>query len=138
MFRLITSIKPYSKYFLLIWIIFIVIFSSIPSLPTMKIQTHTSVIRLDYLIHFCVYGFLAFLAYLTYSDNHFKLNLRKYIIITTVVILFAILDEFHQKLIPGRSYNVKDILSNISGIIAALIICLIIFGIIGNRHSGNT
>jgi VanZ family protein len=138
MYRLIKLIKPYSKYFLVAWIIFIVTFSSIPSLPVLKIETKDSTIRLDYLIHFCVYGILAFLAYLNSSDNIFKLNLRKYIIITTVVILFAILDEFHQKLIPGRSFNLKDILSNFSGIIAALIFYLIVFRMIGNKHSGNT
>jgi VanZ family protein len=41
--------------------------------------------------------------------------------------LFAILDEYHQKLIPGRSFNVMDILSNIIGIVAASIFCVLIF-----------
>jgi VanZ family protein len=134
MYRLINLIKPYSKYLLIAWIIFIITFSSIPSLPVLKIETKDSTIRLDYLIHFCVYGILAFLAYLTSSDNHFSLNLRKYIIVTTMVILFAVLDEFHQKLIPGRSFNLKDILSNITGIITALVFWLTVFRkIIGSQ-----
>jgi VanZ family protein len=106
------------------WIVIILTLSSIPSLPTLKIVTRGSVIRLDYLMHFCVYGLLAFLAYLTYADAHFNLNFRKFIIITAGLILFALADEFHQKLIPGRSFNVKDIYSNIAGIIAALGFCL--------------
>jgi VanZ family protein len=132
MSRLFTALKPYSKYFLIVWIILILVVSSIPSLPTLKIQTHKSVIRLDYLIHFCEYGLLAFLAYLTNADSYFKINLKKYLIITSGLILFAVLDELHQELIPGRTFNVKDILSNISGISAALVFCTVVFKRIGN------
>jgi VanZ family protein len=137
MFRLIEAIKPYSKYLLVAWIIIILTMSSIPSLPTLKIQTEKSTIRLDYLLHFCEYGLLAFLAYLTFADNRFKVTLKKYLIVTSALILFAVLDEFHQKLIPGRSFNVKDICSNILGIVAALFFCFVVLRMIKTRSSEN-
>ena len=137
MIRLISWLKPYSKYYLVVWIVIILTLSSIPSLPTLKIEARGSVIRLDYLIHLCEYGSLTFLAYLTYVDSHFTMSLRKYSIITAGLVLFAVLDEFHQKFIPGRSFNVKDIYSNITGIIAALGFCVIYFRVIGKRFTGN-
>jgi VanZ family protein len=49
------------------------------------------------------------------------------------LILFAVLDELHQKLIPGRSYNIKDIMSNVAGIVAATAFTVILFGIIKDK-----
>jgi len=80
---------------------------------------------------------LAFLVFLRYSDNNFRLTLKKYSLFTIALILFAILDEFHQKLIPGRSFNVKDILSNITGVIAALVFCVVVFRMIRNKTEEN-
>lgn len=101
--------------------------SSIPKLPTLKIETEKGIIRLDYLIHFCEYGSLAFFVFLTYAGNRFRLSLKKYLTITSGLILFALADEFHQKLIPGRAFNMKDIYSNIAGIIAGLGFCVVVF-----------
>lgn len=137
LFRLISSIKHWSGYLFIVWIILIITMSSIPSLPTLKIHTQKSTIRLDYFIHFCEYGMLAFLVFLRYSDNNFRLTLKKYSLFTIALILFAILDEFHQKLIPGRSFNVKDILSNITGVIAALVFCVVVFRMIRNKTEEN-
>ena len=136
MFRLISYIKPYSKYLFFAWMIIILTVSSIPSLPTIKIETEKSTIRLDYFFHFCEYGLLTFLAYLTYSDNHYRLKPGKYLLLTIGIILLAVADEFHQKLIPGRSFNVKDILSNITGIIAALAFCVVVFRTLRHRMEG--
>jgi len=134
MFRLITAFRPYSKYFFITWMIIILTVSSIPKLPLMKIETEKGVIRLDYLIHFCVYGSLAFFAFLTYTDNCFRLSLKRYLIISASLILFSMVDEFHQKLIPGRAFNMKDIYSNIAGIIAALVFCVVVFRKIRQYH----
>lgn len=130
MFRLIIFLRPFAKYILITWLITIIVVSSIPSIPTLKIHVAKSEFRLDYLIHFCEYGLLALMAFLTFADSGFEIRCRKMILLTAGLILFAILDEFHQKFIPGRSFNVKDILSNISGILAALIFCIVVFRLI--------
>jgi len=130
MIRLITLFRPYSRYLLAAWVILIFTVSSIPSLKPLRIETPKSFIRLDYLIHFCEYGSLAFLAYLSFAERNFRINLKKYFLITACLIIFSLLDEFHQKLIPGRTFNMKDIYSNIAGIIAGLVFCVVVFRIL--------
>ena len=103
-------------------------------MPTLKIHTAKMEIRLDYLIHFCEYGSLAFLAFLAFIGDDFKVNHRKFALITILLLAFAVLDEFHQKFIPGRTYNIMDILSNITGIVAAVIFCLVVFRMISVRY----
>ena len=130
MLRLIVLLKPFSGYLLIFWILEIIIVSSIPSIPTLKIHTESAEIRLDYLIHFCEYCSLAFLSFLTFQESDFIIRSRKYLFITLCLFIFAILDEFHQKFIPGRSFNVNDIASNITGIIAGLLFCVLVFRIL--------
>lgn len=127
MIRLIVLLKPYSKYMLAAWAITIFTVSSVPSLPTLKIETGRSVIRLDYFIHFCEYAILATLAYMAFSGRKFDATAKRYIYVTAGLVLFAVIDEFHQKLIPGRTFNVKDMASNVAGIIAGLIFCMVVF-----------
>jgi VanZ family protein len=136
MLRLIKGIKPYSKYLFIAWMVIILTVSSIPKLPVMKIETERGTIRLDYIIHICEYGSLAFLAFLSFADDNFRLNLKKYVLLTAGIILFSLLDEFHQKLIPGRSFNVKDIYSNLAGIMAALVFCVVVFRYIEKSRKG--
>lgn len=131
--RLIFIIKPVSRYLLAGWIITIVLVSSVPSVPTLKIHTAKADIRLDYLIHFCEYGILAFMAFLSFAGNEYKMSYKKLILITLGLISFAILDEFHQKLIPGRAFNVKDIFSNLMGIFAVLLFSILVFRIIAGK-----
>jgi len=135
MIRLIIWCKPFAKYFLAAWIITIITVSSIPSIPTMKIHTARAEIRIDYLIHICEYGLLAFLAFLSFAGKDFKIVCGKFILITISLIAFALLDEFHQKVIPGRAFNVNDIISNILGIFIAAIFCALIFRKIARRLS---
>jgi len=134
MIRLLIWCKPYAKYFLAAWMLTIISVSSIPSIPTLKIHTAKSEIRLDYLIHFCEYGLLAGMAFLAFVSSEFKMTNKRFLLITSFLILFAILDEYHQKFIPGRAFNLKDIYSNIAGILAALVFCVIVFRAIAKKN----
>jgi VanZ family protein len=133
MLKLIIFLRPFARYLLIAWVLTILIFSSIPNIPTLKIHTARAEIRLDYLFHFCEYGFLSFVAFLSFAGNEFRIIDRKIVLITLGLILFAIADELHQKLIPGRSYNLSDILSNISGIVAGTLFSLLAFRIVKSR-----
>jgi VanZ family protein len=124
---LIYFLKPYSRWILTFWIITISVVSSIPHLPTPKIETGKGVIRLDYLMHFCEYGALIFLSLLSFSGTKLTLSFKRYFLIILSVAVFALADEFHQKLIPGRTSNTRDILSNITGVIAGALICFLLF-----------
>jgi len=127
MLQLIIWFSRFAKYFLVLWIVTILIFSSIPSLPTLKIHTAKSEIRLDYLIHIFEYGILGFLAFLTFSGGHYSPGSGMYFMLTVSLLLFALLDELHQKFIPGRAFNVKDLYSDALGIVLALIFCVFVF-----------
>ena len=101
--------------------------SSIPSIPTLKLHAGEYTMRLDYMIHFLEYASLAFLAYITFSGENTGISFGRYLIVTLALVLFAVIDEFHQKWIPGRSFNPADIISNISGIIATLVLIILLF-----------
>jgi len=133
MIRIIIWFKPYSRYFLVMLTLAIIIVSSIPNIPTLKIHTAKSEIRLDYVMHFCEYGLLTFLAFLSFAGKEFRIDQRKAVLILISLILFAILDEYHQKFIPGRAFNTKDILSNITGILAVIIFTFVVFRFVRGR-----
>jgi VanZ family protein len=134
MLRLIEAFRPYSKYFFVAWLIIIMTVSSIPKLPVMKIETDKGTIRLDYLIHICEYASLAFFVFLTFAGSRFRISLKKYLVLTAGLILFALADEFHQKIIPGRTFNMKDIYSNFAGILAGLVFCVVVFNILKRKQ----
>jgi VanZ family protein len=134
MLKLIIFLRPFSRYLMIAWALTIIILSSIPNIPTLKIHTAKAEIRLDYVMHLCEYGFLTFVTFLSFAENEFRINYRKIILIFLSLILFAIADELHQKLIPGRSCNIRDIMSNIAGILAGTIFCLVVFRLIFERY----
>ena len=127
MLKLIIYLRPFARQLLIAWFITIIILSSLPNIPTLKIHTAKAEFRLDYLMHFCEYGVLAFMAHLSFAGNEFRINLRKFLIIIISLMLFAFLDEWHQKIIPGRMYSIRDIESNMTGIVAACIFTLLVF-----------
>ena len=133
MLKLVEFLRPFAIYLLIGWVLVIAFVSSDPSIPTLKIHTGKAEIRLDYLFHTCEYGWLAFLAFLTFSGRNFRISAVKYLIISVCLICFALLDEFHQKFIPGRAFNVNDIISDLAGIAAALMFCVVVFRMLAER-----
>lgn len=137
MLKLILYLRPLARYLLIAWAITIIIISSIPNIPTLKIHTARSEYRLDYLLHFCEYGILTFMSFLSFAGKEFKINYKRFILITISLVLFAVFDELHQKLIPGRAYSIRDIASNVTGILAAVVFTVVVFrklgGVFKNR-----
>jgi VanZ family protein len=127
MYKLVAFIRPYAKYLLIAWVIAIAALSSSPSIPSLKIHTEKTDIRLDYLIHFLEYASLAFLTYLAFAGKDFRIPAVRYLLLTSCLIIFAIADESHQILIPGRTFNPKDLLSNVAGIAGGLVFCVVVF-----------
>jgi VanZ family protein len=127
MIPIIKLIRPFAKYLMIVWLLTILTVSSIPYIPTIRIHTANNEFRLDYLMHFCEYGLLAFLTFFSFTDDELRIGFRKGVIILFSLMLFAYLDELHQKLIPGRTYNINDILSNLSGIVAGALFTYIVF-----------
>ena len=122
--KIIDWFRPFAKYFLVIWIALIIVFSSLPRLPEIKIEGHSFEIRLDYLIHFVEYFTLAFLSLLTFDRAGHNKRINRVVAIFFLLMLFAAIDETHQLLIPGRSFNPLDMLFNFTGIIGGSIFTL--------------
>jgi len=133
MLKLIIYLRPYARYLLIAWLLTIIILSSIPNIPTLKIHMARNEFRLDYLMHFSEYGILTFITFLSFAGNEFRMSFRKIMLISASLIVFAYLDEFHQKIIPGRTYNIIDFLSNASGVVVIMIVTLLIFNTIRRK-----
>jgi VanZ family protein len=84
-------------------------------------------------MHFCEYGVLAFMTFLSFAGEEFKIRFRKFMFITAFLVLFAALDELHQKLIPGRTCSINDVASDVTGVLAAIIFTVLVFRSIGIR-----
>jgi VanZ like family. len=131
MLKLIIFLRPIARYLLIAWVLTIIILSSLPNIPTLKIHTARAEFRLDYLMHFCEYGVLAFMTFLSFAGEEFKIRFRKFMFITAFLVLFAALDELHQKLIPGRTCSINDVASDVTGVLATIIFTVLVFRSIG-------
>jgi VanZ family protein len=127
MLKLIKYLRPFARYLLIAWLAIIIILSSIPNIPTLKIHTSRSDFRLDYIMHFGEYGVLAFMAFLALAEDKFRINWKRFITVAIGLVMFAILDELHQKLIPGRTCSIKDVASDVTGVLAAIVFTLLVF-----------
>ena len=117
-------IKSIAPYLLVLWIIIILVFSSISNLPQLRIITGRLNLKIDSFFHFSEYVALATLAVLSFAKNEISLRSRKTLIVLTGLFIFAALDETHQLLIPARSFEFKDMLFNFGGVFLGTIITL--------------
>ena len=120
MYKLIIRFKPFFKMFFWFWLLFILIISSTPNLPDLKLNIDESTIRIDYAIHFVEYFLLVSFFLIWRIKNN--LNPTITIILLTLLIGMAtgFVDEFHQKIINGRTFNPIDMLSNFLGVITGV------------------
>ncbi|MBA7529045.1 hypothetical protein ES705_21237 [subsurface metagenome] len=120
MYKLIIRFKPFFKVFFWLWLLFILVISFTPNLPDLKLNIDESIIRIDYAIHFIEY----FLLVSFFLIWRIKINLNPTITIILLTLLIGMatgfVDEFHQKIIAGRTFNPIDMLSNFLGVIAGV------------------
>ena len=73
--------------------------------------------------HYCIFGGLGFFAYLTFvSYTNLKYKVRIFWMLETGL-LYAIIDEFHQSFVDGRSMQIVDILVDFGGVVTAVLVC---------------
>ena len=134
MYKLIIRVKPFFKVFFWLWLLFILVISSAPNLPDLKLNIDESIIRIDYAIHFIEYFLLASF-FLIWRIN---INLNPTIIIILLTLLIGMAtgfaDEFHQKIIIGRTFNPIDMLSNFLGVIAGVATIILYLKIIRRKN----
>lgn len=68
---------------------------------------------------FAVLGGLSFLTFISYNGLKLKTRLS---VSAAVCLVYAVSDEFHQYFVPGRSCELRDVLIDFSGSLAAILI----------------
>jgi len=120
-----TKIKTYFYYHLpwQLLMIFIFIQSSISNIKIPDFDFNL----FDKIIHFLIYGILAFLMARSFRIiKNKKLN-DCYIMFSTVIcILYGASDEFHQSLVQGRFASIYDWLADVIGVIFGVTIYFLI------------
>lgn len=120
--KLINSFRPYARILLVIWGILIIILAIAPNLPTPMIGGRPIPIRLDYPIHFLEHTLLSFLAIISFVTD--RSQLKRILVTLTILIVFAILAEMLQLVVPARSFELKDMGLNVAGVITGTTIAL--------------
>jgi VanZ family protein len=77
-------------------------------------------IRVDYLFHLIAYAVLGFLYVLWRGNRDFEIKGIELAILTAAAISFSILIEYIQMLIPGRAFNVVDMVYNTLGVLCGV------------------
>ncbi len=73
--------------------------------------------------HFTEYAILGFLAARAFRTSpHPAINRRWFLICIALVVVYALLDEYHQSFVPSRTASIFDSLIDMSGGLTALII----------------
>ncbi len=109
------------------WLSAIIIISSIPGLSIPKMNIVKFEFRLDYVFHFIIYFIFSIIFFIwkINGKKQRKFNLLAMMIILSVIL--AVFDEFHQMLIPGRTFNPVDLIYNCAGLFTGFIFSLIAF-----------
>lgn len=108
--------KQVFKWLFWLWAITIIVLSSLPNIPTQKINIWDEPFRLDYLAHFGVFFILGGFFIIWKSDEQGSFSFRRNICFVLGLLVFASLDEIHQIWIPGRSFNPLDLIYNTLGL----------------------
>lgn len=103
----------------LVWTAMIIYLSLRPG-PNEILKKHFLEIRMDYFLHFLAYFALGSLYVIWRGNRQFEIKSIELAVITTAAISFSILLEYIQLLIPGRSFNVFDMLYNTLGVICGV------------------
>ncbi len=88
------------------------------SIPGEEINTPNTIINLSTVYHFGIFALLTL--FLILSTTNKKLTTKQFIIILSIVIIYAISDEIHQIFIPNRFASIKDIITDSIGGLCSL------------------
>jgi VanZ family protein len=103
-----------SKFIALIYAVLIFIISSIPQLTPPSLGFRLE----DKVYHFIEYSIFSYLLFLTFYRSKTDLLKRKFFLFSSLIgILYAYSDEFHQRFVPGRFYDLYDFAADCMGII---------------------
>ena len=99
---------------MVLWAAFIFQVSSIPARDIIIIFP-----RQDIIFHIIEFAILAFLLNRALRVSQLKIPQRRarLVVVILVCLIYALLDELHQSLVPDRMSSIEDIISDSTGII---------------------
>ncbi|MBC62929.1 MAG: hypothetical protein CL746_01170 [Chloroflexi bacterium] len=110
--------------FSIIWMIFIFILSSQSSEKFQEISYSIKWLKFQsFIAHFTLYFILGFF-YMNFLHLYVKNKIKKILYYFLLIIFYSIFDEVHQYFVPGRFFEIIDILFNIIGATTLVIIFL--------------
>jgi VanZ family protein len=71
--------------------------------------------KVYHFLEYSIFSFLLFLAFFKAKTDFFRKNV--FVFSCLIGIAFAFSDEFHQRFVPGRSYDLFDFLADCLGVI---------------------
>ena len=71
--------------------------------------------------HLCAYALLGFFAFLTFVSYTKMRFFTRMFWATAVCVLYAVSDEYHQRFVPGRSGELRDLLIDTAGVLVAIV-----------------
>ena len=80
---------------------------------------HSSVRKLAHFTEYAILGFLAARAFRT--SPHPAINRRWFLICIALVVVYALLDEYHQSFVPSRTASIHDSVIDMAGGLTVLI-----------------
>lgn len=110
----------------ILWTLFILLVSVIPD-TTEIIQQSNGNFRLDYLEHFLAYFTFGTLYILWRGDRDFSIKVVELAVLFAVACSFSFLTEYMQLLIPGRAFNIIDVVYNLAGVLGSILIIYFYF-----------
>ncbi len=121
--KVLLKYKKYSQIIFWLWLVIIIVSSSLPQTPNLKIELKSGyIIAFDYFVHFVVYFVLALLFFYWKSTKDFKISKKSTLLFILLGIVAGIVFETIQLYIPGRAFNINDIYANSTGVILGVIL----------------
>jgi len=108
------------------WLVCLAVLSLIPYDGAEILPETYSDFRWDYLEHFAAYLLLGGLVTLWRLNRDFTLPLLEIVLIVGMGFIVSLLLEYGQIFIPGRTFNIVDVIYNISGLTAGILCAWII------------
>ena len=77
-------------------------------------------LRMDYLLHFLAYFALGSLYVMWRGNRNFEIKAVELAVLVATAVSFSILMEYLQLLVPGRAFNVVDMVYNLLGTVCGV------------------
>ncbi|GMU96384.1 VanZ family protein [Ignavibacterium album] len=121
--------KTNSRVFVFIYLPLIIHWLTILILTSLPSDQVPSVEIGDKVNHFLAFFVLGFFLNLTLKYQHRYPNLKKNILITTIIIAagYGIMDELHQLFVPGRSAELLDWIADFLGAVTGSLLAEFIY-----------